>query len=303
MNDFRVFASCHNHSTFSDGEWTPETLVRAAKCMGHGGFILTDHDTVRGYPRTKAASEKYGLLTMIGCEFSTVETMPDGHVQGAHLLGFDFDPEYPEMRELLAYASSVQTSRTELMFKWGQERGTLKGGVSWEDVLADHPEHDYICNNEVFQSFLKRGIYLYSEYDDVFRLPNFSYKLGLEDKIHEITGKSYDNVKTGEVIKIIKAAGGVPVIAHPSYNMKYADEYVRMGVMGFETRHSMLSPEQHVFYEELCDRLGLYKMGGADHENVLGGLLTFDNDEYVSPYEMSGIDKDCFMKIYERKLG
>ncbi|MBQ7363795.1 MAG: PHP domain-containing protein [Clostridia bacterium] len=303
MSDFRVYASCHNHSTFSDGEWTPKTLARVAKCMGHGGIILTDHNTARGWPSMKAAAERYGLLTMVGCEFDTAELMPDGVLKSCHLLGFDFDPEYPEMKEFLAYTSSIATERCELLFKWGQERGTLRTGITWEDVLKDHPEHDYICNNEVFDSFVRRGIYLYSEYESEFMKPNFSYSLGLEGKIHEITGKSYTDISTKETIKLIKAAGGVPVLAHPSYTQMYTDEYVKMGVMGFETRHSMLSPEQHVFYEELCDRLGLYKMGGADHENVLGGLLTFDNDEYVSKYEMSGVDKENFMKIYERRLG
>ena len=301
--DFRVFASCHNHSTFSDGEWTPETLARTAKCMGHGGIILTDHDTTRGWRRMKAAADKYGLLTMVGCEFSTAELMPDGKLKGCHLLGFGFDPEYPEMKELLAFTSSIQTERSELLFKWGQERGSLRAGITWDDVLADHPEHDYFCNNEVFASFLKRGIYLYSEYDDEFLKPNFSYRLGLEDKIHEITGKSPSDVKTSEVVKIIKAAGGVPVVAHPENVRQYVDAYLDMGVMGFETRHSMLSPEEHLFYEEVCEGHGLYKMGGADHENVLGGLLTFDDEAYVSPYESSGIDKENFMKIYERRLG
>ena len=130
MSNFRVFASCHNHSTFSDGEWTPEHLVRAAKCMGHGGIIVTDHDTTRGWRRTRAACEKYGILTMVGCEFTTVDKMNDGTTRGAHLLGFDFDPEYPEMKDLLAFTSSVQTERTKLMFKWGQERGTLRMGLT-----------------------------------------------------------------------------------------------------------------------------------------------------------------------------
>ena len=73
--------------------------------------------------------------------------------------------------------------------------------------------------------------------------------------------------------------------------------------MGFETRHSMLDKEARAFYEKVCDEHGLYKMGGADHENVLGGLLSFDNEEYMSDYETSGIDKEAFMTIYERRLG
>ena len=102
---------------------------------------------------------------------------------------------------------------------------------------------------------------------------------------------------------MIKRAGGVPVVAHPSGKMDYVDDYLEMGVMGFETRHSALNAEKRAFFERVCDEHGLYKMGGADHENVLGGLLSFDNPEYMSDYETSGIDKDDFMTIYERRLG
>ncbi len=298
MEQVRIFASCHNHSTFSDGEYTPETLARIAKNMGHGGIILTDHDTVNGYPFMKAAAEKYGLKTMLGCEFSTVYKN-----KGYHLCGFDFDPEYPEMKELLALGSSIQTKRTELLFKWGLERGTLREGVTWQEVLDDHPYHNYFCNNEVFATMLKRGIYRYDEYDELFLHPNFSYALGLEEKIHEITGVSYDDVHTDEVIRIIKAAGGVPVIAHPHGKAAMVPELIEIGVMGFETRHSMLTPEEHDFYEKVCEDHGLYKMGGADHENVLGGLLTFPDPSYDCPYEHSGVTEEDFMTLYERRLG
>ena len=56
MEDNRVFACCHNHSCFSDAEYTPEHIVELAHGMGHGGIILTDHDTVSGtYFTNKAA--------------------------------------------------------------------------------------------------------------------------------------------------------------------------------------------------------------------------------------------------------
>ncbi len=301
MNNFRVFASCHNHSVYSDGEWTPELLVRTARCMGHGGIILTDHDTVAGYPFIKKEAEKYGMLTMIGCEFTTYHTSKEGKELGIHLLGFDFDPDNKRMAEILAYGSSVQTERSKLMMQWGLERGTLREGCTWEDVVADHPYHTYFCNNEIFASFMKRDIYKYSEYDD-FRKPNFSYSLGLEDKIEEITGKSYRNIKTSDVIEAIKAAGGVPVIAHPHGLMKYAEEFYDLGAMGFETRTSEMTPTEHEYFENFCKERNLYRLGGADHENVLGGLLSF-GDAYASKYELSGVPEDRFFELYERRLG
>ena len=298
MENVRIFASCHNHSTFSDGEYTPEVLARLAHNMGHGGIILTDHDTVNGYPFIKAEAEARGLKTMIGCEFSTYH-----NDRGVHLCGFDFDSEHPEMKELLKKGSYIQTSRTELLFKWGLERGSLREGITWQDVLDDHPHHSYFCNNEVFASMIKRGIYRYDEYDDVFLKPNFSYRLGYEDKIREIVGISYRDIHTEDVVRIILAAGGVPVIAHPHNSSAMVNDFLNMGVRGFETRHSILTPEEHIFYEELCEENKLYKMGGADHESVLGGLLAFPSPVYDCPYEHSGVTEEDFMTLYERKLG
>lgn len=298
MSDVRIFASCHNHSNFSDAEYSPETLARMAWNMGHGGIILTDHDTAKGYPFIKAECERRGMKTMMGCEFST-----SNEHGGAHLCGFDFDPEHPEMRELLRKGSSIQTRRSELLFKWGQERGSLRDGITWQDVLDDHPHNDYICNNQVFDSMLKRGIYIKEEYDNVFLKPNFSYRLGYEDKIRDIIGYGYKDIITEDVVRIIKAAGGVPVIAHPHNKGHLVDYYINMGVMGFETRHSMLTPEEHDFYEKVCEENKLYKMGGADHENILGGLLTFPDPIYDCPYEHSGVTEEDFMTLYERRLG
>ncbi len=301
MNNFRVFASCHNHSVFSDGEYTPEMLVRFAKCMGHGGIILADHDTIAGYQFIKKEAEAVGLLTMIGCEFTTYHKAKDGKLLDIHLLGYGFDPDNTGIKEIISYGSSVQTDRTHTMFEWGLERGTLRRGCSWDDVLSDHPYHNYICNNEVFASFLKRDIYKYSEYE-IFRKPNFSYALGLEEKIAEVTGKSYKNIHTGDVIKAILAAGGVPIIAHPHNLIIYADEFYDLGALGFETRASELTDEEHEFFEKYCKERSLYRLGGSDHSNVLGGLLAF-GDEYASKYEMSGVPKECFMELYNRTLG
>ena len=77
-----LFASCHNHSTFSDGVYTPERLVALAKGLGHGGIILTDHDTVRGTYFLQKEARKQGLLSLLGCEFSTLHKGV-----GVHLLG------------------------------------------------------------------------------------------------------------------------------------------------------------------------------------------------------------------------
>ncbi len=294
MKEFKPFASCHNHSCYSDAEYSPEKLCELANELGHGGIIITDHDTVKGTYFANKAARKLGMKSILGCEFSTYH----GDL-GVHLLGFDFNPDNKSIKELLAYGSGVQTSRTEVLFYMGIERGTLRGGLKWNDVLDDFPYNDYFCNDQVFRSMVKRGIYTEEEYD-IFRMPNFSYNLGLEDIVYEKTGKSYKEIDTEKAVNIIKEAGGVPIVAHPGGFIKYADDFLKMGVMGFETRFPGVKPQEFDFFEQLCDEKGFYKMGGSDHSGILGGP---GGDDLPCPPEHSGIDEENFMKIYERKLG
>jgi predicted metal-dependent phosphoesterase TrpH len=293
MKEIKIFASCHNHSCFSDAEYTPEELVAIAKEQGHGGFILTDHDTVRGTYFTNKAARKLGMKSILGCEFTTTH-----NGRGVHFLGFDFNPDNKAMAELLAYGSSVQTARSELLFKWGQDRGTLRKGITWQDVLDDHPYNDYICCDQVFTTMVRRGIYKVEEYEE-FRMPNFSYKLGLEDAVYAETKRSYKEVITSDVVEIIKGAGGVPVVAHPHGQMNLTKDFLDMGVMGFETRFPSVTEEEHEYFENICDEHGFYKMGGSDHSGILGGI----GNDGPCAYEVSGISEENFMKIFERKLG
>ena len=300
--DTRVFACCHNHSCFSDARYTPEELVELAHELGHGGIILTDHDTVSGTYFINKAARKHGMKSILGCEFSTLHGK-----ESVHLLGFDFNPDNAKMKDLMAYCASIQTSRSEVLFKWGIERGTLRDGCTWQDVRDDFPYNDYLCCDQVFVSMVKRGVYKPEEYNE-FRMPNFSYTLGLEDKVHEVTHKSYSDVTTERVVKTILEAGGVPVVAHPHNQAKYVNDFLNMGVMGFEFRHPDLwegrtgvagEPE---FYKALCEEKGLYKMGGGDHSGVLGGNLEIGQGFHVPDY-YTGICEEDFMNIYERKLG
>ena len=106
-----------------------------------------------------------------------------------------------------------------------------------------------------------------------------------------------------DVIKIILAAEGVPIVAHPANQAKFADTFVEAGAMGFECVHPMLGRVgQMEYFREYCERRGLYKMGGADHSSVIGGYIQ-DDPKYDCPPDVIGISEEDFMTIYERRLG
>lgn len=63
-------ADLHNHTTASDGEYTPTALVQAAKERQLRAIGVTDHDTLDGLDEALAAGEKLGIQVIPGVEVS-----------------------------------------------------------------------------------------------------------------------------------------------------------------------------------------------------------------------------------------
>lgn len=285
-----LFANCHLHSTFSDGVYRPEQLIEIGKSLGHKAMILTDHDTVRGNYYMAKAARRAGLLTILGCEFSA---------KNAHVVGIDFDPYAKKMEKLLVYVAAKQTTRSKWLFEQALERGTLRGGITWQDVLDFSPRNDYFCNNQVFDTMVAKGIYQFEEYAE-FHKGNFNYDKEREAIISQETG--YHNPDVEEIVDAILDAGGVPIIAHPAGKAPRAEEFLRIGVKGFETCYPGLSVEDRAFFSAFCEEHGLYQSGGTDHYSVLGGVAD-RLPKHDFPPETGYVTEENFMKLYRRELG
>ena len=61
----------HNHTTYSDGLFTPEELINIAIQQGVGCFAITDHDSVFGCDEIQEAAKKYDIHVISGMELST----------------------------------------------------------------------------------------------------------------------------------------------------------------------------------------------------------------------------------------
>ena len=65
-----IIADLHNHSTASDGEYTPSELVRQASVVGLKAIALTDHDTIGGLDEAVEAGHRYGIKVIPAVEVS-----------------------------------------------------------------------------------------------------------------------------------------------------------------------------------------------------------------------------------------
>jgi len=91
-----VLVNFHCHSLFSDGEQTPEALAQNLAADGVRYAALTDHDSIEGLPRFQEALKKPGVVCLPGVELTS-----QFNGREAHLLGYGFDPEYPDLAATL----------------------------------------------------------------------------------------------------------------------------------------------------------------------------------------------------------
>ena len=63
-------ADLHNHTTASDGEYTPTELVNKAAELGLQAVGVSDHDTIEGLDEALAAGEAAGIRVVPGVEVS-----------------------------------------------------------------------------------------------------------------------------------------------------------------------------------------------------------------------------------------
>ena len=60
----------HNHTTASDGEYSPSELIQKAKALNLAAIGVTDHDTLNGLDEALAAGQQLGIQVVPGVEVS-----------------------------------------------------------------------------------------------------------------------------------------------------------------------------------------------------------------------------------------
>ena len=279
-----MFSNSHLHSIYSDGESTPAQLVDMVKRAGYRALILTDHDTMRGYHLLQLHARRARMLTMLGCEVTTTGFGSES----IHVLAIDFDPENEAMRAIMRRGADRQTKRSEQLFLKGLENGSLREGTTWDEVRSAFPNNDFFCNSQVFDVLVKKGIYRLEERKEYWNSV-FAYHLPASKELDMVL-PSFSDVE--EAISTIRRAGGVPMIAHPHGFEKYAEDMIKMGVLGFETHHPELDSDDIAFFTELCEENRLYMSGGTDHERI-----------YPIESAVGYASEENFMKLYHRELG
>ncbi|MFC8951994.1 PHP domain-containing protein [Streptomyces sp. NPDC057101] len=262
----------HTHSTASDGTDSPADLVRKAAAAGLDVVALTDHDTTRGHAEAIEALPE-GLTLVTGAELSC---RVDG--VGLHMLAYLFDPEEPE---LLAERELVRDDRVPRARAMVGKLRELGVPVTWEQVARIAGDGS-VGRPHVAEALVELGV-----------VPDVSGAFTpewLADGGRAYVGKH--ELDPVEAIRLVKAAGGVTVFAHPLAVKRgqvlpeaSIARLAEAGLDGIEVDHMDHDEATRARLRGLAKELGLLATGSSDYH---GSRKTCRLGEYTTDPEIYG---------------
>lgn len=262
----------HCHSTASDGTDTPAELVRHAAAAGLDVVAITDHDTTRGYGEAIAALPA-GLTLVTGAELSC-------RVDGIslHMLAYLFDPEEPALLAERELVRDDRVPRARAMVAGLQELGVP---VTWEQVARIAGDGS-VGRPHVATALVELGVV--ASVDDAFTTDWLADGGRAHVAKHE--------TDPFEAIRLVKAAGGVTVFAHPGAAKRgrtvpesVIADMAAAGLDGIEVDHMDHDPDTRERLRGLAKELGLLTTGSSDYH---GSRKTVALGEYTTDPEVYG---------------
>ncbi|MHC5703759.1 PHP domain-containing protein [Streptomyces tirandamycinicus] len=261
----------HTHSTASDGTDTPAQLVRNAAAAGLDVVALTDHDTVAGHAEAIAALPE-GLTLVTGAELSC----RTGGVS-LHMLAYLFDPEETELARERELVRDDRVPRARAMVGRLQELGVP---VTWEQVSRTAGDGS-VGRPHIAAAMVELGV-----------VPDVSAAFTPDWLANG--GRAYvekHELDPFEAVRLVKAAGGVTVFAHPLAVQRgevvSEDVIARLaaaGLDGIEVDHMDHDEPTRARLRGLAADLGLLTTGSSDYhgsrKTCLLGDFTTDPEVY-----------------------
>ncbi|WP_457551228.1 PHP domain-containing protein [Desulfobacula sp.] len=277
----KIFADLHNHTRASDGDFTPEQLIKQAKTLGIKAIGITDHDTLKGLENALLAGKKYEIEVICGvevsirfkrsyftgtlhllCYFRTDRLLDDLFVKGFH--------------DVLARGRGEQLVRLrvdEINKNFGPKSNAqiLKRDLAYEDIatLSQNAtrRHFAIALKESLGIIDKGIINAIIGNDSPSYLPS-----GVElDKV-------FDFIRKNQLLAVLAhpAAGSFPGKGHykevlPSLEIveRILPEFINAGIHGLEVYYPGHIKEHQDLMTSWAKKYHLIMTGGSDcHDGI-----------------------------------
>lgn len=251
----QIYADLHNHTTASDGDLTPEEMVRQAHLKGIKAIGITDHDTLTGLSEALAAGEKYQVTVIPGVEVSVRFKRP--YFTGTlHLLCY-FDKQLlssetfkNDFNDILKLGRGEQLVRARIkeinrFFGPGTDQPLLHRPMQYEDIAN-------LSSNATRRHF---AIAL----ETIFNLPD-------RETINSVIGNSSiaylpSGIDLSSITAVIQQYDIVAALAHPAAGSFPGEGHYKEVLPAFEVVEKIF-PE---FMDAGIKGLEIYYPGHTDH--------------------------------------
>jgi len=241
----------HTHSLASDGAYEPAELVRHAAQAGITELALSDHDTTAGIDEADAAARQTGIRLIPAVEVST-----SWQSKAIHIVGLNIDIDTPILQTGLRGLQNIRDARAREMgarlAKHGvQDSYSAAMALAGTGMITRTHFARHLCNiglagsiSEVFERYLKQGKpgYVSTQWAEI-----------------------------GDAIAWIKAAGGVPTLAHPhrykltaSWLRRLLTDFKQAGGQAMEVVSGNTPPQEMQSAASLARKFELLASAGSD---------------------------------------
>ncbi len=241
------YADLHLHTYHSDGTRSPKEVVDVARGHGLDIIAISDHDNLAAYYEIKPYADQCGVMLIPGIELSCAFEGVDVHV-----LAYAFDPlderidqrlrGFRETRQRRGYAIVEKLHSLGVDISPDRVDQLAAGGsMGRPHVARALVEAGYVASvSEAFDKYLGTG------------------KPGYVEK---------ERFRIAEAVSLIRAAGGVTSVAHPTLYPDHEHMVPRLldgGIDGVEVMHPDVDPLNRERYTNLARFRNKLTTGGSD---------------------------------------
>jgi 3',5'-nucleoside bisphosphate phosphatase len=256
----------HIHTTYSDGKYPPEDILRAATRLGITTLAFTDHDNTRGYRAALPLAQTLGLELLPGIEFTCHWPHCDIPLEDddTDLLGYCMNVDQPSFQ---AFEQATLRDVFERMTERCARVTQLGYPVTLDDVLVENPH-------------FPGGLHL------ALTIQRKGYAATWAEAV-AILDRSRDLLRSGsfsvyQAIEQIHLAGGLAILAHPTtltgpqaqFQPEHLAMLVEMGLDGLEVYHPRVDAAARAYLLDIARQFDLLVTGGTDQHGWKHGLPT-----------------------------
>lgn len=251
------YIDLHAHTNFSDGELTPDELIKLAINNNIGILAITDHDTIEGVKNITYRPNNIKIIN--GIELSAKVDYGTMHIlgYGIDIHNKDLNNKLVELKDngINSILSVIEQLKKDYnIFFTYQELKEL--------INANHN----LGRPDIARLLIKKGY---------VKTVQEAFDKYLIDAYNKIKGQK-KGIHYSECIDLILKSNGIPVLAHPK-TLKLNDkelllilkDMIKCGLMGIEAYHSTHTSEEVSKYIEIANELGLSISGGSDYHGII----------------------------------